>query len=243
MCGSKISGNCGNKSIFSTCVKYEGNISESGELESCDCHSVHDVLEDLNTTMDKVYDQVFLKNFDKKCFTVPDKNGVVENKVIVQALVNKVCELAAASTPSTNTGCSDCSDPCSENKNCCDVLIDYKYNQGEVQVSSGSYPNWAAPYTGLEFTATDSGVYKVTIDLGCVEETVNAKCLIGVGVGNNPPIVSPFAQYKVMPSYNSKTFHFIIDSVKTGDVLRPQVKFETGTVGIDGLKVIYEKVK
>ena len=243
MCGKKISGNCGNKSIFSTCVKYEGNISESGELESCDCHSVHDVLEDLNMTMDKVYDQVFLKDFNKGCFSVPDINGAVESKVIFQALVNKVCELAAASTQSTSTGCSECSDPCSENKNCCDVLVENKFNSGELGVTASSFPNWATPYTGLEYTATDSGVYKVTIDLGCVEQTTGAKCLIGIGVGNNPPIVNPFAQYEVRPNFNSKTFHFIIDSIKIGDVLRPQIKFHTGTVGIDGLKVIYEKVK
>lgn len=243
MCGSKISGNCGNKSIFSTCVKYEGFISNSGELESCDCHSVHDVLEDLNATMDKVYDQVFLKDFNKGCFTIPESKGVVKSSDVLQALVTKVCELAAANTSTPSTGCSDCSDPCSENKNCCDVLYAFKYNSGEIQVSTSNYLNWTAPYTGIEYTATEAGVYKVTLDVGCIEETTNANCLIGIGVGNSAPIVTPFTQYSLNPSYNSKTVHFIIESVKIGDVLRPVVKGLTGTVGIDGVKVIYEKVK
>lgn len=243
MCGSKISTNCGGKSIFSTCVKYEGFISESGDLESCDCHSVHDVLQDLNKLADKIYDQAFLENLTQGCFDIELVDGRVPNASAIQALMTKVCELEAAITPASTTPCSDCNDPCSENKNCCDVLYGFKYGEGELQVTSTSYPAWQAPYTGLEYTATEAGVYKVTMDVGCIDEDPNSKCFIGVGVGNNPPIVTPFTQYILSPSFTSKTAHFIIESVKVGDVLRPQIKGNEGNVGVDGVKVIYEKVK
>jgi hypothetical protein len=95
MCKDKLSSTCGKKHP-SKCVIYEGDLHANTELESCDCHSVEDVIEDINSEIDDINNAIDVSSISADCMTFdvdPDQGKVLINEVVVET-VAKVCELA-----------------------------------------------------------------------------------------------------------------------------------------------------
>jgi len=130
-----------------------------------------------------------------------------------------------------------------------DCVCDYKfitsnYNSGEFYVNTTTSFNWTSlpsAYLTSTFTAAQTGKYKITVDVGCENESVPSICLLGISINNATPVNNPFSQYSISPSYNSKTIHFIVDLTAT-NIVTLKTKFTTGSIGIDGIKMIVEKI-
>lgn len=129
---------------------------------------------------------------------------------------------------------------------CEDCLCDYQYINTLYQageVFTGSLTNWAsvAPYTSLVHTPTIAGKYKYTLDIGMYEEVENSSALIGLSINNANPVSNFKTEYIISPGYNSKTVHFIADLV-VGNTASLKFKAINASVGIDGIKMIIEKI-
>lgn len=243
-CGGKIN-TCG-KISPAKCIKYEGNIAEHGDLISCDCHSIEEVVEDLSAMADEAYEQTHYP-LNADCLQLlKDKEGNVENAAAVQAIATKLCEVAEAiGLSNTGSECEECIDPCSTGNDCCGGVVYTNYTSGEIFVSDVMMPNWTIVTTSqynMEYKVQKSGNYKVTLDVGCTEEDPNGRCKIGIGVNSSDPEAgNPFAEHELIPEFNSKTLHFFLRSLKKGDIMKLKFKGEAQTVLIDGLKMIIEK--
>lgn len=243
-CGNKLD-TCGKKS-FANCVNHEGNIAEHGNLTSCDCHSVQDVLDDLVDMADTAYEQTHLTltgclEFEK------DKEGKVLNSDAVQTIVNKICELIDHTGLDAAENCPECVDPCeATSSNCCEGGVVYAgYTSGEIFINTSNATNWTAITTSgynLEYTATKDGNYKVTLDVGCVVEDPNGRAWIGIGVNTvSPESGNPFSEYQLIPDFNSKTVHFFLRNIKKNDILKLKFKATAASISVDGVKMIIEK--
>lgn len=241
-CG-KIVNTCPDKTTAS-CVKYEDKVSEFGNLDSCDCHTLEEVMVDTIEVVDKIYPEVFIEDFDLDCIDFEkEKDGTTKISTIVKGIGDKLCEVISELGLDEPDPCPGCGDPCGDSASCCGGLISYKWSNGEVQVTPAGYTNWSPPFGyDVDGVATSDGTYKITIDMGCQDELPNSRCYLGIAVNNNQPVNSPFTVYEVIPLFNSKTFHFILTGIKKNDVMKPMLKINTGIVGVDGIKAIYEKV-
>lgn len=240
-----ISNTCGGKSSYATCVKYQSNISEYGDLNDCDCHSVEEVLSDTINVVDEIYPQVFLEELPNNCLEI-EKNddGYYAIGDVVKALVTKSCDENSDDCGCNQVG-SQNTDPCTGTVTT-NILSAKKYGEGSATINSTSYTNWApanvATFTDLTHKVLVPGTYKVTIDLGYSNALTTDNCYVGIGVGNNPPIVDPFSQELIDPLLKSSSFHFIIEGTIKDDILRPLFKFSNGIIVVRSIKVIYEKV-
>lgn len=247
MCKDNLK-DCGGRKTYATCTSYEGTVSEHGALSSCGCNSVHDALEDVYALIDQLYPNVFL-DIDKKCLNITaNREGKFELKNVIQALIDLQC---IETPPTTDTGCTDCADPCTPTNSCCETIIDLKCGFGEIPINPSDFSSWATiptfSYPDYSYVIPKSGTYKVTVDLGVVEEDAFGKALIGIGINNNPPLgtqlTNPWAIYSVDPRYNSKTFHFVITNLKKDDKITLMFKTNgANIVSIDGIKQLIEKL-
>lgn len=246
-CGNKLD-TCGGKKHYANCVKHEGNIPEHGDLKSCDCHSVQDVLNDLSAMADEAYEQTHL-DIIAPCLTFEkDKFDKVENAVAIQTIASKLCEVVSHIGLDAAEECPECVDPCSNNSTgCCDTGVVFAgYTSGEIFINTSNATNWTAITTSgynLEYTATKDGNYKVTLDVGCLEEDVNGRAWVGIGVNTvSPEAGNPFSEYLLDPDFNSKTVHFFLRNIKKNDILKLKFKATSASITIDGIKMLIEKV-
>lgn len=243
-CGGKIN-TCG-KISPAKCIKYEGNIAEHGELISCDCHSIEEVVEDLSEMADQAYEQTHYP-LNADCLTlVKDKDGNVENAAAVQAIATKLCEIAGSLGLTEDSACEECVDPCSTGSDCCGGVVYAAHAQGEIFINNTTAPAWTIITTdgyNLEYTVQKAGNYKVTLDIGCANEDPAGKCMVGIGVNSTDPEAgNPFAEYTLYPDFNSKTMHFFIRSLKKNDIMKLKFKSTNLSLTIDGVKMLIEKV-
>lgn len=221
------------------CVTYEGNVLENGDLDSCDCHTVEDVLEDIVEVLDDVYDQVFIENFDIGCLEVEkNSDGRYPISEVVQELVNLFCAEEEGTNSSSSGNCGQ-ADPCYDGVYT-NGLTAFLIDTPSATVSP-AVTAWTE-FTGVSFTAVHSGTYKITIEQDAVPTLSGDSFKLGIGVSNTEPINNPFSQKVLNPETSSKTTVFVIQSVKKGDILRPKYLSNVGTVTVSNTKVIYEKV-
>jgi hypothetical protein len=244
-CG-KISDTCGGKSSYATCVKYQSNVSEYGNLNDCDCHSVEEVISDTINVVDEIYPQVFLEDIGENCLEVEkNKDGYYPIGEVVKALVEKSCTATTEDCNCSQVG-SQNTDPCTGIITT-NILAGRKAGSGSDSILNTTYANWTAlptiTFSDLTFKVPVPGTYKVTIDLGYSNALTTDNCSIGIGVNTNPPLASdPFSQELVDPLLKGGTFHFIVESTSKDDILRPLFKHSNGIIVVRSIKVIYEKV-
>ena len=246
-CKGKIGNTCGKKHP-AKCIDYEGTYHNNTELEVCDCNSLEDVIEDINSELNDINDSIDLTNLGESCIEYTQEGDTLKVSEALLAIESKVCELVehtGLGAPEPCPGCNE--DPCGESGGCCTGLVHYGYGVGEFFVDDNIYDVWktvtVGGYTDLEYTILQSGTYKVTLDIGCAEEDINGRCYIGISLNNIDPITSPFTQYEVIPLSNSHTFHFILPNVNNNTPLKVKFKGNAiGSVAFDGIKIIIEKI-
>ena len=247
-CRDKISDRCTTK-LNAVCVKYEGTLHADTELDVNDCHTLEEVIEDINTELDDINVQIDVTALGDACIEYTPAGDELSVSDVLLEHEAQLCALIEATGINDPAPCPTCVDPCADDTtgNCNNGLVYYGYGVGEFFISNITYPGWnnslIGGYEELTHTIAKSGTYKVTLDVGCDIEDVGGRAFIGISVNNIDPIVSAFAQYEIIPPFNSKTFHFILPAIVKGDILR--VKFKgnvAGSISVDGVKVIIEKV-
>lgn len=92
-CGDKLSNSCG-KRHNARCVDYEGQLHEHTELDDCNCHSVHDVLEDMGNALNDINEQIDLSALGDSCIEYEkDDKGRITVKEALKKLEECVCDL------------------------------------------------------------------------------------------------------------------------------------------------------
>jgi hypothetical protein len=146
--------------------------------------------------------------------------------------------------------CPDCNDPCgnpSPSGSCCSPLVYYAHGSGEDIIVEANYPDWnvlqTSGYSTLNYTTTEGGTYKITLDIGCIGEDGTPGALIGISRNGADPVNNPFSRYELLPNFSSKTFHFILTSVLVDEDLSFKIIAPAGcNIEIDGIKMLIEKV-
>lgn len=104
-CNDKLSNTCGKKHN-ARCVDYEGILHDNTELDSCNCHSVHDVLEDIGLSLNDINEQIDLSNLGSDCITY---NKDSKGRIIVNEALGKIeeelCKLKNTVEDTDSTGC------------------------------------------------------------------------------------------------------------------------------------------
>ena len=246
-CNEKEKYTCG-KHQNARCIDYEGELHDNTLIEECDNPDVEDVIEDINAELNFLHSQTDLSNLGE-CGEV-DYPATPETLTIPQALKTHediLCELIAHTGYGEPDPCPDCDKPCnSAQGDCCSIIKHFIAAQAETFVGIGSYPNWAeiptSGYQNLKYTTTQSGIYKITVDLGVGPEDPAGRAHIGISKDGVDPGISLFEQYEIIPNLNSHTFHFIV-TVGTGVELKVVFKGNiAGTILVDSAKMIVEKV-
>jgi len=103
-CKDKISRTCGKK-INAKCVDYEGTLHDNTELEDCDCHSVEDVIEDINVAINAINESIDLSELGDSCITYDKEDGKILVKEALKKLEECVCDLKDRLDDTDSTGC------------------------------------------------------------------------------------------------------------------------------------------
>jgi hypothetical protein len=107
------------------------------------------------------------------------------------------------------------------------------FGSGDVTVTNITHTDWSdvgvpLGYPIMEHTTLSAGTFIWTIDFCCTDEDPNSKIQVGVGINGlypvGTPIITPFIVFELDPSLNSKTMHFIIPNVVSGDTLRVLIR-------------------
>tara|TARA_R110000772_G_scaffold119924_1_gene226087 strand:+ start:1235 stop:1705 length:471 start_codon:yes stop_codon:yes gene_type:complete len=93
-CKDKISRTCGKK-INAKCVDYEGSLHDNTTLATCDCHSVEDVIEDMNLALNEINTSIDLTILGDDCITYDEVDGKIQVKEALKKLEECICELKA----------------------------------------------------------------------------------------------------------------------------------------------------
>lgn len=96
-CSDKVSRTCGKKHS-AKCVDYEGDLHANTELETCDCHNLEDVIEDLNTAVDSLFDAIDMSDLGNDCLTYELTDGKVLIKTVIKKLEEEICKLKEATS-------------------------------------------------------------------------------------------------------------------------------------------------
>jgi hypothetical protein len=102
-CSDKVSRTCGKK-VNAKCVDYEGELHNNTELEECDCHNLEDVIEDLNTGLNTIFDAIDLSELGNDCLTYELENGKVLVKNALKKFEEEICKLKEATA--TDVDCN-----------------------------------------------------------------------------------------------------------------------------------------
>lgn len=245
-CGNKLN-TCG-KYSYAKCTKYEGRILENGDLLSCDCHTVEEVIEDLTIVVDEIYEQVFLDSFNSVCDALTyekNEDGKVTISEILRVHDQKLCELIAHTGLNAPTDCPECVDPCGSSSPCAGTGVVFtKYSSGSVVISAANAANWTAISSNgynFEYVALKDGNLKLTLDFGCTEAAVGGTAMVGIGINSlSPELGNPFSEYTLDPAVNSKTVHFFLQNVKKNDILKLKFKAGAQPINISSIKMIIE---
>jgi len=103
-CKDKLSRTCGKK-INAKCVDYEGELHENTQLEACDCHSVEDVIEDMNLAINEIYESIDLSELGDSCIEYEKVDGKILVKEALKKLEECVCDLKSQLEDTDSTGC------------------------------------------------------------------------------------------------------------------------------------------
>lgn len=94
-CSDKVSRTCGKK-VNAKCVDYEGDLHENTNLEVCDCHNLEDVIEDINTGLNTIFDAIDLSGLGDDCLTYELEDGKILVRNALKKFEEEICKLKAA---------------------------------------------------------------------------------------------------------------------------------------------------
>jgi hypothetical protein len=94
-CSDKVSRTCGKKHP-AKCIDYEGDLHSNTQLEECDCHNLEDVIEDLNNTVDYIFDAIDMSELGNDCLTYDLTDGKLLIKTVIKKLEEEICKLKEA---------------------------------------------------------------------------------------------------------------------------------------------------
>lgn len=86
---TKIKHTCGEIS-YAKCTKYESTLSEYSSLSEDDCLDVEMVIEDLNSIVDAIKEDINLDSLENTCITFTEPKTVAS---VIEQMYNKICEL------------------------------------------------------------------------------------------------------------------------------------------------------
>lgn len=126
-CKNKIEDRCLSKTN-ARCVDYEGTLHADTNLDIEDCHSVEEVIEDINEELDEINGEIDLDGIDESCIDFQEAEpGNIKTKEAILAVVLKLKEVMAHVGMSCDD-CPDCSPTCNpiftEDISC--LGLDYK---------------------------------------------------------------------------------------------------------------------
>ena len=91
-CNDKIEYTCGKK-VNARCSDYEGDLSSCSDLNpDCNSHSVHDVLNDINSQLSTVCSQLDMTAVDNGCITY-EGEGTPTLPEILSKLSSLICTI------------------------------------------------------------------------------------------------------------------------------------------------------
>lgn len=103
-CKDKINSRCLNKTN-ARCVDYEGGLHEDTNLDPDDCHSVDDVIGDINDELDEINTEIDLTGIDESCIDFEEAvPGDITTKEAIIAVVKKLKDVMQH----VNMSCDDC---------------------------------------------------------------------------------------------------------------------------------------
>ena len=104
-CNDRLSRNCGKKHP-ATCIDYEGDLHENTNLDECDCHTLEDVIEDINDELDDINKQIDLSELGDSCFNFEtDDEGRIVVKEVLLKFEEAICDLQDATSTEDESGC------------------------------------------------------------------------------------------------------------------------------------------
>jgi len=110
-CRDKIKDRC-LKKVNATCVDYEGALSSETNLDPLDCHTVEEVLEDMNDQLDDIYEQIDLDGIDESCIDFQEEEtGKIKVKEAILALTSKLKDIMEHVGMSCDN-CPECEPSC-----------------------------------------------------------------------------------------------------------------------------------
>lgn len=91
-CGSKIKQKCGVQG-YSTCIKYEKEVSDWSPLSNEDCLSLEDTVGDLYDEATRVREEIDLSELGQQCLTYVPNGQVAKVKDILIKYEEEICSL------------------------------------------------------------------------------------------------------------------------------------------------------
>lgn len=103
-CNDKIKSRCLSKTN-ARCVDYEGDLHADTNLDPDDCHSVDEVIEDINAELDDINSELDLEGIDESCIDFEEATpGTVNTNEAILAVVKKLKEVMQH----VGMSCDDC---------------------------------------------------------------------------------------------------------------------------------------
>lgn len=244
-CKTKISNKCG-APMSSSCVDYDSDIyRDNTTLDTEDCNTVTDVLEDLTTGLESVEDQLDFSSFGccieydpadtEKGLTI--KDIVKTQEALICDLQQQIDEIKDPEGDDKDCGCDD---GCGKD-NCCNILKSNDSLSSTIVINNDSWVN--SQSGSLAYKAKEIGTYEITLEFvetSSVASTSSA--LLGISLDGLTPESNLFSQVTISPRH-PKTVVFITKMITNTTVRVAYKRVGSTNYNIEYMKMIVKKVK